>query len=238
MLILKPLISRKNDLKSIDFIAASFRRELENDDLWGNSGGESDSDEDESLKVKKTIDYSKTQNNNSAVFVEAKKSQPSKVIMTVKANYSFEAENDNEMSLQKGEIIEVTKKIDEGWWIGRCGSKSGMFPANYVSVYEEKSKNDKVFDEVEILTLETSENTETVDSEPRENQSNSMTKPGFSYLPQGTPISFIGRKKGDVSASTDPTDAEISVACGQCDCEEFAANVFKPGHCNNCFHKH
>lgn len=27
-------------------------------------------------------------------------------------------------------------------------------------------------------------------------------------------------------------------ACGDCGCDEFVANVFKKGHCNNCFHKH
>lgn len=26
--------------------------------------------------------------------------------------------------------------------------------------------------------------------------------------------------------------------CGDCGCSEFTANIFKKGHCNNCFHKH
>ncbi|KAL9548187.1 hypothetical protein MBANPS3_005802 [Mucor bainieri] len=26
--------------------------------------------------------------------------------------------------------------------------------------------------------------------------------------------------------------------CGECGCSEFTANIFKKGHCNNCFHKH
>jgi hypothetical protein len=26
--------------------------------------------------------------------------------------------------------------------------------------------------------------------------------------------------------------------CKECGCEDFKENVFKPGNCNNCFHKH
>ncbi|CAO3629550.1 unnamed protein product [Mucor hiemalis] len=31
---------------------------------------------------------------------------------------------------------------------------------------------------------------------------------------------------------------ESTPACGDCGCNEFVANIFKKGHCNNCFHKH
>lgn len=31
---------------------------------------------------------------------------------------------------------------------------------------------------------------------------------------------------------------ESSTSCGECGCNDFTANVFKKGHCNNCFHKH
>ncbi|KAI9261227.1 hypothetical protein EDC94DRAFT_519637 [Helicostylum pulchrum] len=31
---------------------------------------------------------------------------------------------------------------------------------------------------------------------------------------------------------------ESAPACHDCGCDEFTANVFKKGHCNNCFHKH
>lgn len=31
---------------------------------------------------------------------------------------------------------------------------------------------------------------------------------------------------------------ETTPSCMECGCEDFTANIFKKGHCNNCFHKH
>jgi hypothetical protein len=47
----------------------------------------------------------------------------------VRANYSFVAENAEELSITKGDQITVLEEIDEGWWIGEMSGKRGMFPA-------------------------------------------------------------------------------------------------------------
>jgi hypothetical protein len=41
-----------------------------------------------------------------------------------------QAQEDNEMSLTEGELIEQIEQVDEGWWsgIGQGGAKSGLFP--------------------------------------------------------------------------------------------------------------
>lgn len=39
-----------------------------------------------------------------------------------------------ELSLIKGEIITLTRKIDVNWYEGRIGSRKGIFPASYVDV--------------------------------------------------------------------------------------------------------
>lgn len=166
--------------------------------------------------------------------VTAKKEEPSLAIM-VKANYNFVAESETEMSLKKGDLIKVTKKIDEGWWVGTCNGKSGMFPSNYVSLLEEakleKSQANKAAEKLAELSLDS------VDQEESKNMQSNV-KPGFSYLPQGAPITFIGRKNGKESTQNEQVQQHVETSCGLCDCEDFAANVFKPGHCNNCFHKH
>ena len=36
-----------------------------------------------------------------------------------------------------------------------------------------------------------------------------------------------------VDAST-----SLAVKCGSCKCDDYSPNVFKKGHCNNCFHQH
>ncbi|KRX14681.1 SH3 domain-containing kinase-binding protein 1, partial [Trichinella nelsoni] len=53
----------------------------------------------------------------------------------VKANYCYEAENDDELTLQVGDIVAVLKKDceDPGWWYGELNGKRGVFPDNFVS---------------------------------------------------------------------------------------------------------
>ncbi|XP_066985180.1 mitogen-activated protein kinase kinase kinase 10-like isoform X2 [Macrobrachium rosenbergii] len=52
--------------------------------------------------------------------------------------YDYEAQGDDELSLRRGDIIEVLSqdvKIsgDEGWWTGKINGKVGIFPSNFVA---------------------------------------------------------------------------------------------------------
>lgn len=215
-------------MKSIDFVAASFRRELEEDEFWLNP--QDDSDEENSSESISSV------NNSKYVASTAKKAAvTSEVLMMAKANYNFTAESENEVSLKKGEIIKVTKRIDEGWWVGTCNGQSGMFPSNYVSIIEDEREYQE---KEEVLKLNLNINNESSDSNDESKSSQAVIKPGFSYLPQGTPITFIGRKALNAKSHEQEEKVEIIASCGQCSCDEFMANVFKIGHCNNCFHKH
>ncbi|XP_036713535.1 nostrin isoform X6 [Balaenoptera musculus] len=49
-----------------------------------------------------------------------------------KALYSFQARQDDELNLEKGDIVTIHKKKDEGWWFGSLKGKKGHFPAAYV----------------------------------------------------------------------------------------------------------
>ena len=42
----------------------------------------------------------------------------------------MQAQEDNEMDLVEGELIEQIEQLDEGWWsgVGAGGSKQGLFP--------------------------------------------------------------------------------------------------------------
>ncbi|KAG0188036.1 hypothetical protein DFQ28_005464 [Apophysomyces sp. BC1034] len=51
----------------------------------------------------------------------------------VVAIYDFEAVNAEELDIQVGDKILVTKKDDSGWWEGVVNGKTGIFPANYVN---------------------------------------------------------------------------------------------------------
>ncbi|KAF9542786.1 hypothetical protein EC957_001684 [Mortierella hygrophila] len=52
--------------------------------------------------------------------------------------YSYEKAEENEMSLIEGEIVVNVTVLDVGWWSGESvdGTRSGLFPANYVEVIE------------------------------------------------------------------------------------------------------
>lgn len=49
-----------------------------------------------------------------------------------KALYSFQARQDDELSLNKGDIVTIHTKKEEGWWFGSLNGKKGHFPATYV----------------------------------------------------------------------------------------------------------
>uniref|UniRef100_A0A8B9WIX6 Nostrin n=1 Tax=Bos mutus grunniens TaxID=30521 RepID=A0A8B9WIX6_BOSMU len=49
-----------------------------------------------------------------------------------KALYPFQARQDDELDLEKGDIVTIHKKKDEGWWFGSLKGKKGHFPAAYV----------------------------------------------------------------------------------------------------------
>ncbi|KAI7902151.1 uncharacterized protein BX663DRAFT_436127 [Cokeromyces recurvatus] len=55
----------------------------------------------------------------------------------VVALYDFKAVNAEELNLNQGDIIIVTKKDDGGWWEGSLNGQSGIFPSNYVGPYTE-----------------------------------------------------------------------------------------------------
>jgi len=49
-----------------------------------------------------------------------------------RANFDFPPENDRELELKKGDVVEVLQQVDE-WWYGVLpDGREGYFPANYV----------------------------------------------------------------------------------------------------------
>uniref|UniRef100_A0A2I2YG14 Nostrin n=3 Tax=Homininae TaxID=207598 RepID=A0A2I2YG14_GORGO len=49
-----------------------------------------------------------------------------------KALYSFQARQDDELNLEKGDSVIIHEKKEEGWWFGSLNGKKGHFPAAYV----------------------------------------------------------------------------------------------------------
>ncbi|XP_029637197.1 sorbin and SH3 domain-containing protein 1 isoform X3 [Octopus sinensis] len=56
-----------------------------------------------------------------------------------RAKYNFVAQTSVELSLKKGDLITLLRKVDENWLEGRIGSRQGIFPISYVEVMRQPS---------------------------------------------------------------------------------------------------
>lgn len=79
------------------------------------------------------------QNNPSSSPSGSTVSQASKHLC--KALYTFQARQDDELNLEKGDIVTVHEKKEEGWWFGSLKGKRGHFPAAYVEELPPKAGN-------------------------------------------------------------------------------------------------
>uniref|UniRef100_A0A8C7K8T8 Rho guanine nucleotide exchange factor 7 n=1 Tax=Oncorhynchus kisutch TaxID=8019 RepID=A0A8C7K8T8_ONCKI len=52
--------------------------------------------------------------------------------LLVKARFNFEQTNEDELSFNKSDVINVTRQEEGGWWEGNLNGKTGWFPSNYV----------------------------------------------------------------------------------------------------------
>lgn len=56
-----------------------------------------------------------------------------------KAVYSYTQNNNDELSLAVGDVIEFLGEVEEGWWRGKLAGKIGVFPSNFVVPYNSGS---------------------------------------------------------------------------------------------------
>ena len=69
---------------------------------------------------------------------EAKESSASAV-----AEYDYDKEEDNELEFKEGDLIVEIDFVDDDWWSGKHSATGevGLFPATYVALVDEESKN-------------------------------------------------------------------------------------------------
>ncbi|XP_057686136.1 rho guanine nucleotide exchange factor 7-like isoform X1 [Corythoichthys intestinalis] len=67
-----------------------------------------------------------------------------------KARFPFQQTNEDELSFSKGDIINVSRQEEGGWWEGSLNGKTGWFPSNYV---RELKGSDKQLDKPKSGTL-------------------------------------------------------------------------------------
>ena len=52
--------------------------------------------------------------------------------------FEHEANDADELTLDRGDTIEVICEVEDGWWRGKSNGKTGLFPSNFVELVDEK----------------------------------------------------------------------------------------------------
>ncbi|XP_034562415.1 SH3 domain-containing kinase-binding protein 1 isoform X2 [Notolabrus celidotus] len=62
-----------------------------------------------------------------------------------KVLFPYEAQNEDELQLKEGEIVNIISKecADAGWWMGEIGGRQGVFPDNFVKLLEPEKERPK-----------------------------------------------------------------------------------------------
>ena len=58
------------------------------------------------------------------------------IVERARVLFSYTAENNDELSIMEGDIVNVLEKEleDSGWWKGELNGKVGVFPDNFVDI--------------------------------------------------------------------------------------------------------
>ncbi|XP_064604049.1 uncharacterized protein LOC135469347 isoform X1 [Liolophura sinensis] len=67
--------------------------------------------------------------------------------LKAKASFAYTPENDDELALEVGDVLEILKQEEEGWWEGNLNGKVGMFPSNFVELLDENGEEAEKTDE-------------------------------------------------------------------------------------------
>ncbi|XP_005932212.1 SH3 domain-containing kinase-binding protein 1 isoform X1 [Haplochromis burtoni] len=83
-----------------------------------------------------------------SVAVESMKTEPdskSKGREQCKVLFPYEAQNEDELTIKDGDIINIITKdcADAGWWMGEIGGRQGVFPDNFVKLLEVEKERPK-----------------------------------------------------------------------------------------------
>ncbi|KOX67176.1 Nostrin [Melipona quadrifasciata] len=98
----------------------------------GDGNSENPPDEDDFSDFDEFSSHSEDNNNQEVDATET--SGKSDGTEQCRAIYQYSANLNDELSLSPGDLITVHQKQPDGWWIGECRGRTGIFPATYVQV--------------------------------------------------------------------------------------------------------
>jgi len=95
------------------------------------SSSKHEDDEDEWAVDHQSRQQINQQRSPSPIVPNSNNDRPDEGIRCI-ARYSYEKTENDELGFEENEIITNVEKEHDEWWFGRIGSRSGLFPANYV----------------------------------------------------------------------------------------------------------
>ncbi|RUS33035.1 proliferating cell nuclear antigen, C-terminal domain-containing protein [Jimgerdemannia flammicorona] len=77
-------------------------------------------------------------------------------VQTALVLFAYDAAEANEMTLFEGEVISSIEQVDDGWWtaVSEDGTRSGLFPANYVQLLEFEESQQSQSKQVALIAEE------------------------------------------------------------------------------------
>lgn len=72
-----------------------------------------------------------TESDRRPLSIRRTQTTPLRQTKVVKAVYDFAGDGVDELPLRVGQLIVVKKEVSDGWWIGECNDRSGLFPSDY-----------------------------------------------------------------------------------------------------------
>lgn len=59
----------------------------------------------------------------------------------VEAIYDFSPQQSDDLPLSTGDKVKIIERMSDAWWKGSCNGRVGVFPSNYVKVYNMESSS-------------------------------------------------------------------------------------------------
>ncbi|ESN90375.1 hypothetical protein HELRODRAFT_96485 [Helobdella robusta] len=67
-----------------------------------------------------------------------------------RALFAYVAQNDDELNLEVGQIVEILKQEEPGWYEGKLNGQTGVFPSNFVELIDSEADVQEPYDAPEI----------------------------------------------------------------------------------------
>ncbi|XP_052842340.1 uncharacterized protein LOC128256191 isoform X26 [Drosophila gunungcola] len=75
-----------------------------------------------------------------------------------RAKYNFQAQSGVELSLNKGELVTLTRRVDGNWFEGKIANRKGIFPCSYVEVLTDIGAEDIAARTTTVITSQSTTN--------------------------------------------------------------------------------